>query len=172
MLHFQALAFLKVGKKSVTVLRSGRAHLDFAVAVISPELFSLPAKAPSSLSIPTRCNRNSCLLHQHVPSQQLYPQSRRCFSTNRVKSKCARSQFVPDLELAVVVKWTLGRRKWVTPPGLQAVSTDFPELTIPMDAWTYVTARLQSFSLSAGVNLDLFPKRRLGSGFHFQAQKS
>lgn len=73
------------------------------------------------------------------------------------------------------MKWTLGRRKWVTPPGLQAVSTDFPELTIPMDAWIYAIARLQSLPLSAGVNLSSRPfskKRRLGSSFHFQAQKS
>jgi len=107
-----------------------------------------------------------------VPPQQLYPKSIQCFSTNRVKSNCARSQLVPDLELAVVVKWTLGWRKWVTPPSLQAVSTDFPTLTIPMDACISATARLRRFSLSIGVNLDCFPKRRLGSSFLFQAQKS
>lgn len=172
LLHFQALAFLKEGWKSVAVLTSSRAHPDLAAAMISPDPFSPHAEAPSSLSVPTRCNSNSCLLHQHVPSQQLYPKSGWCFSTNRVKSNCARSQLVPDLELAVVVKWTLGRRKWVTPPGLQAVSTDLPKLTIPMDAWIYVTVRLWRFSLSTGVNLDCFPKRRLGSSFHFQAQKS
>lgn len=90
----------------------------------------------------------------------------------QTKSNCARSQIVPDLELMVVVKWTLVWRKWVTPPGSQAASTDFPELNIPMNAWIYIAVRLQSFSLSTGVNLDHLPKRRLGSSFHFQAQKS
>lgn len=65
LLHFQALPFLEVGKKSV-VLRSSRAHLSFAVAMIFHDLFSMTAKAPSSLSIANRCNSDSCLLHQHV----------------------------------------------------------------------------------------------------------
>lgn len=40
------------------------------------------------------------------------------------------------------------------------------------NAWIYATARQRRFSLSAGVNLNHFPKRRLGSSFHFQVQKS
>lgn len=61
---FQALLFLKVGKKSV--LRSSTAHLNFAEAMIFHDLFSMTPKAPCSLSTPNRCNSESCLLHQHI----------------------------------------------------------------------------------------------------------
>lgn len=169
-MHFQVLAFLKVGINSVVPM-SSRAQLDFTVDTISHHLLPLSTKASTSLSTATKCNSNSYLLHQYVPPQ-LYPKSGRCFSTKNGKVNCVRGQLVQDLELAVVVKWTLGWRKWLTPPGLQAVSTEFPEPTIPMDAWICVTARLQRFSLSAGVNLNCLPKKRLGSSFHFQAQKS
>lgn len=70
------------------------------------------------------------------------------------------------------MKWTLGWRKWVTPPGSHAASTDFPELNIRLDAWICIAVRLQSLPLSTGVNLDHLPNRRVGSSFHFQAQKS
>lgn len=118
-LHFQALAFLQVGKKSVTVLRSGRAHLDFAVAMISPELFSLPAKAPSSLSIPTRCNRNSSLLHQHVPSQQLYPQVKTVLFHKQGKVQVCKKSIRPRFRTGSCCERNLGTEEvsnssWLT----------------------------------------------------------
>lgn len=130
----------------------------------------MTAKAPCSLSVPNRCNSDSCLLHQRVSTTP--PQIRMVLFQKQSKVQLCKESICPRFRTGGCCEMNLGLKEVSNSSWLTSSLRNFPQLNIPLDAWIYIAVRLQSFYLSTGVNLDHLPKRRAGSSFHFQAQKS